>query len=73
MVVPLGVLSFADAAIVASSLASSRWFWWQRQISQVAMELAKENDGVETTSMSIRLEMCDGRSRSASPNGQREN
>lgn len=73
MVVPLGVLSFADAARAASSLASYRWFWWQRLISQVAMELAKENDGVETTSMAIRLEMCDGRSRSASPNGQREN
>lgn len=41
--------------------------------SQGTMELGKENDGVETANISIRLEMCDGRSRSASPNGQRKN
>jgi len=41
--------------------------------SQLAMELSRENDGLETTNMLIRLEMCDGRSRSASPNGLRGN
>lgn len=41
--------------------------------SQPGMELGKENDGEETTNISIRLETCDDRSRSASPNGQREN
>lgn len=41
--------------------------------SQLAVELGKENDGEETTNISTRLETCDDRSRSASPNGQREN